>query len=199
MSALLLSTAYLPPVAYLQKIKNNRPFFIEKHEHYQKQSYRNRCTVLTANGVLPLSVPITQTHQKQVVSTVRISYSEKWQQKHWRAITSAYRNTPYFMYYEDAIQPFYQRKYDFLLDYNTEWLQVLLRLFKIDTPILFTENYEKDALDVDFRNILHPKNIDYHSPCKPYAQLFSERFGFQENLSCIDLLFNQGNHAASFL
>ena len=110
---ILLNLAYLPPVVWFQKIKQVDSVYIEKQEHYVKQSYRNRCHVLGANGVLPLTIPIISTHDKQLITDVKISYDEKWQQQHWRTIESAYRNSPYFIYYADALKPFYQKKYTF--------------------------------------------------------------------------------------
>jgi hypothetical protein len=192
----ILSIAYLPPVAWFQKIKQVDSVYIEKQEHYVKQSYRNRCHVLGANGVLSLSIPIIATHDKQLISDVRISYDEKWQQQHWRSIESAYRNTPYFIYYADALKPFYQKKYDFLFDYNMELVQLLLQKFKLNTEIKFTEDYNASTYTNDYRNTIHPKKEIDEIAFKPYPQLFNEGQPFKANLSCIDLLFNTGPNAS---
>jgi WbqC-like protein len=195
----VFSIAYLPPVAWFQKIKQDTCVYIEQHEHYTKQSYRNRCNVLGANGVLSLSIPVVATHDKQLISDVKISYDEKWQQQHWRTIESAYRNTPYFIYYADALKSFYQKKYDFLFEYNIELIQLLMKNFKLNTDIKFTETY--DTLDYanDYRNSIHPKKEIAETAFKPYPQLFNEGQPFKANLSSIDLLFNTGPNAKEYL
>jgi len=199
MSAVVLSTAYLPPVAYFKKIKEADSVYIEKHEHYLKQSYRNRCNVFGANGVLSLSIPVINAHDKEIITDTKISYAEKWQQQHWRTIESAYRNSPYFIYYADALKPFYQKKYTFLFDFNTELLQLLINNFKLNREVKFTEAFDKSNPSEDFRYSIHPKNEIVTTDFKPYSQLFSEKFSFEPNLSSIDLLFNTGPHAKDYL
>jgi hypothetical protein len=199
MSTAILSTAYLPPVEYFKKIKEADSVYIEKHEHYLKQSYRTRCNVFGANGVLSLSVPVINTHGKEIITDTKISYAEKWQQQHWRTIESAYRNSPYFIYYADALKPFYQKKYTFLFDFNTELLQLLINNFKLNTELKFTENFDKSNPLEDFRYSIHPKNEIVATDFKIYAQLFSEKFPFMPNLSSIDLLFNAGPQAKDYL
>ncbi|HXD92053.1 MAG TPA: WbqC family protein [Bacteroidia bacterium] len=199
MPAVILSTAYLPPVAYFKKIKDAASVYIEKHEHYLKQSYRNRCNIFGANGVLSLSIPVINKHDKEIITDTKISYVEKWQQQHWRTIESAYRNSPYFIYYADALKPFYQKKYTFLFDFNTELLQLLINNFKLNAEIKFSEAFEKSNSLEDFRYSIHPKNEIVAIEFKPYSQLFNEKFPFVPNLSSIDLLFNAGPHAKDYL
>ena len=195
----VLSAAYLPPVQYFQKINQAESIYIEKHEHYVKQSYRNRCNVFGANGVLSLSIPVIYVSDKEIITEKKISYAENWQQQHWRTIESAYRNSPYFIYYADALKPFYQKKYEYLFDYNTELLQFLLNSFKIKTELKFTESYDKSSLEHDYRYNIHPKNKIEMGDFKTYSQLFSDKHNFQPNLSGIDLLFNAGPHAKDYL
>ncbi len=195
----VLSTSYLPPVQYFKKIRCTENIFIEKHEHYVKQSYRNRCNVFGANGVLSLSIPVIHLHDKEIITDKKISYSENWQQQHWKTIESAYRNSPYFIYYADALKPFYEKKYEFLFDYNLDLLQFLLHSFKIKTDIQFTETYDRSNLLEDLRNAIHPKKQLEEKDFKPYTQLFSDKHNFQPNLSAIDLLFNAGPYSKDYL
>jgi hypothetical protein len=199
MLTVILSTAYLPPVEYFKKIKDADSIYIERHEHYLKQSYRSRCNIFAANGVLSLSVPVINKHNKEIITDTKISYAEKWQQQHWRTIESAYRNSPYFIYYADALKPFYQKKYTFLFDFNTELLQLLINNFKLNKELKFTEDFKKSNAVEDYRYSIHPKNEIAAADFKPYSQLFSEKFPFEPNLSSIDLLFNVGPHAKDYL
>lgn len=194
---MLLSTAYLPPVLYFRKIAKSPGIFLEKQEHFVKQTYRNRCYILGANGVLALIIPLVNTHEKTPISEIRIAYNQNWQQQHWKSIESAYRNSPYFIYYADELREFYAGKPPYLLEYNTSLLKVLLRLLKIETEILFTEEYLKEASD-DHRYDISPKNL--RAGIFPvYTQVFGEKLGFQSNLSIIDLLFNLGPDSKSYL
>ncbi len=198
MQTVLLSTTYLPPISWFKEIVNNESILIEKHEHYQKQSYRNRCEILSANGKLNLSIPLLKQGDKEIITDKRISYTENWQQNHWRAITSAYKNSPYFEFLEDEFKPFYSNKHEFLFDYNWKLAQTILKILRIKKNILFTETFEKNFDGHDLRNSIHPK-IKLKLNTKPYRQVFSDKFDFTDNLSVIDLVFNQGLNALKYL
>jgi hypothetical protein len=195
---MLLSIAYLPPVEYFQKIVSAKHFILEKHEYFIKQTYRNRCTLLGPNGLQDLSIPLVNTHDKILIGEKRISYVQNWQQQHWRSINTAYANSPYFIYYTDELKVFYENKFEFLFEYNTELLKVVLKILKIKTEINFTNEFEKEVPD-DFRDVISPKNEIDVSDFKPYSQVFSEKFSFQPNLSIIDLLFNKGPESVEYL
>jgi len=195
----VFSTAYLPPIQYFKNINKADTTYIEKYENYVKQSYRNRCNVFGANGVLSLSIPVIHTSDKEIITNKKISYTENWQQQHWRTIESAYRNSPYFIYYADALKPFYQKKYEYLFDYNLELLQFLLNSFKIKTELKFTEIFDKSVPTDDYRYSISPKNKIGEADFKKYSQLFSDKYTFQPNLSGIDLLFNAGPYSKDYL
>ena len=120
----LLSSAYLGPVQYYSKIISYTLVLIERCETYHKQTYRNRCIILSANGPLVLSIPVIEGPKaKAPMKDLRLSYDHKWQQIHWRGIISAYKNSPFFDYYADAIAPYYhQQKWKYLIDYNNNVL-----------------------------------------------------------------------------
>lgn len=195
---MLLSTAYLPPISYFRKIAAADVFYIEKHEHFEKQTYRNRCEIYGANGVQVLSVPLVNTHEKTIISQKKIAYKQKWQHQHWRSIESAYRNSPYFIYYADELYPFYASQFEFLFEYNTALLQTLLKMLKMSAKIHFTDHFEKNAA-TDYRNMLSEKNSATSNHFTPYTQVFSDKHGFQANLSIIDLLFNLGPDSLDYL
>ena len=141
MEKIVLSTAYLPTIEYFAFIAKSEVFFLEGCETFQKQSYRNRAYILTAGGVQSLILPTRHDTQRCCIRDVRIDYKDKWQLKHWRAIETAYSGTPYFLYYKDFLYPFFEKKYDFLFDYNTELTLTLLKLLKIKKVPAMTETY----------------------------------------------------------
>ena len=194
---MLLSTAYFPPITYFHKISRSEEILIEAHENFIKQTYRNRCHILGANGVQALIVPLVNTHEKTLISRKRIAYMQNWQHQHWKSIESAYRNSPYFIYYEGGLRPFYEKKYDLLIDYNTAILRTLLKLLQIECKISFTTEYLKEPSH-DHRNAFSPKSPPPGS-FPPYTQVFDGKHPFHPNLSVIDLLFNLGPASREYL
>lgn len=196
---IVLSTAYLPTIEYFAFIAKSEVFFMEDAENYQKQSYRSRARIMTAGGVQTLILPTRHETQRGCIRDVRIDYKCPWQMKHWRAIESAYSGTPYFLYFRDFLYPFFEKKYEFLFDYNMELTTVLLQLFKIKKAPVFTGTYEKEYHErFDLRDLIHPKK-DPVLQGAPYHQIFDDRFPFSGNLSVIDLLFNAGPDRAYLL
>jgi hypothetical protein len=197
---MILTTAYLPPVQYISKFVSGEPL-IEIHENYQKQSYRNRCCIYGANGVQSLVIPVKKTHgQKMPVSEVEIDYVTNWQHTHCKAIESAYRLSPFYEYYADELEKMILQPSVRLIDLNTELLRLLFRWIGVTARINFTRDWSPITGN-DFRKIIQPKSEiedDNFKPL-PYQQAFSERFGFQPNLSIIDLLFNEGPETLGIL
>jgi hypothetical protein len=187
----LLSTAYLPPVSYIEECISSGIIILEMHEHYIKQSYRNRTNIYGANGLLPLIIPVDHQNLFQVpIKDVRISYVNPWQKIHWRSITSAYRNSPYFEFFEDEFINFYEKKYETLFEFNLLLLEKIFSLLKANVRVEFTSIYERQpTASEDLRNHFHP---DKRKDIDPYRQVFSERMGFLNDLSFIDKLFNRG-------
>ena len=197
----VLPMFYLPPVEYFAKLNSYNPdFVIEKHEHFPKQTYRNRTNIYSPDGILTLVVPVVKGSKVHTpVKDVKISYDFSWQRLHWMSLQGCYRRSAYFEYYEDDFAPFYQKKETFLFDYNEQLLQLVLKLLKIKADIRYTENYEAEypAL-TDFRQIIHSKKESAFKQ-KTYFQLLEDRHGFMKNLSIVDLLFNQGPQSINYL
>lgn len=205
MNRLLLNTAYFPPIQYLSKIRKYDEIYIEQFENYNKQSYRNRCEIMSANRILPLVVPVIKaTNIKVLTKEVKIDYATKWQKLHFKGIESAYKNSPFYDYYIDDLMVYFERKEEYLLDLNMRLLQDMMSLIPINKKILLTQDYTKDEDDFsDLRDFIHPKAAkkqpDPDFIIKPYRQTFSDRFPFTPNLSILDLLFNTGPDAIRYL
>jgi hypothetical protein len=192
MNTVLLSTAYLPNISYLSQVLNHNVVVIEKHEHFVKQTYRNRCEILTSNGKLSLSIPLVKQADKELISNKKISYAEDWQKQHWRAITSAYKNSPYFEFFEDDFKTFYENKYELLLDFNTQLLQTILHILRVKKQIEFTSQFDLSPSNCLDLRILSDLNNSVNLNAKQYYQVFADKQGFAPNLSCLDALFSIG-------
>ncbi|MFH0864727.1 MAG: WbqC family protein [Bacteroidota bacterium] len=197
---IVFSTAYLPPISYFQQLTTYRCIYIDRFENYIKQTYRNRCCIYSANGKLVLSVPVKKVdgnHTK--VKDIEIDYREPWQRLHWRAIESAYSNSPFFLYYRDDFEPFYLKKTKYLADLNNELLQIICKHAGIKAEIYFSEKYFEPSPEIiDLRNSFPSKKKDALIQNK-YKQVFDEKSGFISNLSIIDLLFNEGKFSKEFI
>lgn len=200
-SRAIFPTSYFPSVGYLTEFLKFEIVEIEIHESYPKQTMRNRCTILSANGLLHLSIPVIKVNGNNTkTGEIGIFNNEPWQSKHLRAIESAYRSSPFFDHYIHHFEKIFNRKYEKLIDLNTEILQLIFKRLKTDKTVTFTKNYEKKADDFfDFRQTFNCKNIETDSTYKPYNQVFSDRSAFQPNLSFLDLLFNEGPNALMYL
>ena len=209
----ILATTYFGPLQWYQKLNRFDDVLMEQHEHFLKQTYRNRCVIATTQGVQALTVPVEApvgegvALSKTEIKDVRISNHGKWRTEHWNALQSAYGESPFFEFYEDDIRPFFENRWEYLLDFNMAITEKMCELLDIHPHIELTSSYQ-NSLPIgegwggtDFRTIIHPKHPQEDSDFspKPYYQVYKERFGFMPNLSILDLLFNMGNEAVLYL
>jgi hypothetical protein len=192
---------YLPPVEYFVKLNTYKAdILIEAAEHFPKQTYRNRASIYSPDGVLNLTVPVSKGSKNHTrIRDVKISYDFEWQRLHWLSLQACYRRSAYFEYYEDEFARFYHEKFDYLFDYNEQLLRFILKAMKLKVDYRFTETFETayDNLP-DFRNTISPKKEPIFNQ-KPYFQVFEDHNGFLKNMSVVDLLFNQGPQAVNYL
>jgi hypothetical protein len=197
MQKAIVTTAYLGPVQYYTIFNKYEKVYIEQFDHYMKQTYRNRCRILAANGVLDLTIPVVKkSGSKQILKDVEIDYAMRWQKNHWRSLFSAYSSSPFFEYYEPDLVHFYEKKWRFLIDFNTELHNYIVEQIEIDCRYDLSSYFEKEFNGSDFREVLSPKKsytTDGSGFCpEVYSQTFSEKFNFFPNMSIADLLFNRG-------
>ena len=203
--ASLLSSTYFGPIQWYQKL-HRMPCIIEQHDHFVKQTYRNRCVIATANGTQTLTVPIERYDgTKCLMRDIRISDHGNWRHLHWNALVSAYGETPFFEFYADDLRPFFEKRHTFLFDLNLDIMHTMCQLLDVRPQVTLSEQYivlpsENDAV-VDFREAIRPKHplpdADFNPT--PYYQVRAQRHGFLPNLSILDLLFNEGPEGIFYL
>lgn len=219
---------YFGPVQWYQKLHRHQTVFIEQHDSYVKQTYRNRCVIATANGLQALTVPvernanifdttaaavsagtsgITAAATCASCNDIRISDHGNWRHLHWHALMSAYSETPFFEYYVDDIRPFFEQRWDRLYDFDMAICRRMCELLDICPDIRLTTEYVR-ADDVtpasgllDLRDTINPKHPlpDADFIPRRYYQVFERKHGFQPNLSILDLLFNMGPESILYL
>ena len=226
----LLSSTYFGPVQWYQKLNRYDECLIERHESFIKQTYRNRMIIPTTNGPLSLTIP-TNHDTSMAMKDIRISDHANWRHVHWNALLSAYGESPFFEYYQDDIRPFYEKKYEFLFDFNMEIMEKMIELLDIRPKVKATDEYvlseerrvkseESNTIEDniqllsfntqhstpntpirDFRDVIRPKKPlpDPEFTPQRYYQVYEQKFGFQPNMSILDLLFNEGNEAIFYL
>jgi len=201
-TTIILEAQYLPSIQYFSKFVQYDNVCIEKHEHYSKGSYRNRCHLASANGLLRLSIPLKKgKNEQQPITEVQIAYDENWPVQHWQGIRSAYGKAPFFEFYGEELQSILYSKPTFLFDLNLRLLDWLLENIQFprtyEVTSAYQNNYEKPI--IDFRNGIFPKKSrqkeDPTFKTAKYSQVFEEKVGFLPNLSVLDLLFCTGNEA----
>ena len=207
MSTALLQTTYFGPIQWYQKLYRYDQTLIEQYDSYQKQTYRNRCVIATANGLQALTVPVehdTLNIKNEIlkVKDLRISDHNNWRRIHWNALQSAYSESPFFDYYADDIRLFFEKKYEFLVDFNEAIRQTVCNLLDIHPQVSYTTDFSRQPSDIDdYREVINAKHPQPDEDFQPrrYWQVFEGKHGFQANLSILDLLFNMGNEAVFYL
>lgn len=200
MSAILIETQLLPSLEYFCALDGFDEVIIEKHEHFNKQSFRNRCYLLTSHGVERLSIPLTAKHGKVTITDVRIDYRLRWQFQWWRAIESAYAKAPFYEHYSDALRREIFFGHTHLYDLNLRLLSLCLQWLKWGTALSESVKYEvtPPSTVIDLRSLISAKSDfsgrEYYNP-QPYQQVFGSNFA--ANLSLLDLVFCEGPHAAA--
>lgn len=196
-----IESQYFPSLEFFSLIKNEKNILLDTHEHFEKQTFRNRCYILAADKPLPLSIPLLGVNKKIKTKDIKIDYIQKWQNQHWRAIKSAYGKSPYFEYYSDDVHDIIYTNHAFLIDINHDILTYCQRVLQLDFKIKYSENYvesKNDDFD-DMKSVIHPKKAFADRKIHvslPYTQTFGSKF--VPNLSIIDLIFCMGPESQNY-
>ena len=188
-------TAYFGSIAYFQALVHEQNVCIEAKEHFVKQTIRTRCSILVSNGLRYLSVPVVKENgNKTPMDRIRISYTENWQNDHWRTIESAYSSAPFFEHYEEEVKALIFSNEENLLRFNENITNTILDWLSIDfITTEFTTEFVK--AEQDFRTFPFDDRLN----TKKYTQVFEAENGFIPNLSILDLIMNEGPMARRWL
>jgi hypothetical protein len=203
MTSFLLHPGYFPSVASFAAIIQADKLYFEHCDNYQKQTYRNRMYIYSSNGKQTLTVPVKHTHNtgRQLYKDVLIENDFNWQKQHWRTLQTSYRTSPFFEFYEDEISLLFHEPKKNLFELNLESIQLICDCLQFELTFSFTTNYKKDYEDeelMDLRYLINAKNGLPFS-MDSYTQVFEQKYGYLQNLSILDLLFNEGPQALDFL
>lgn len=192
-----LQSHYFGSLFYWAAIAANKQVVIDVHEHFEKQTYRNRVLILGPNGPQALVVPIQGRNKKQALGEVRISYEESWLRVHLNSLQTAYRAAPYFDHVYPEIESILLKKPELLLDLNLELVRYFIKRLRLDAEVKLSQAYDLLPTEQEARDKFHPKKENKSVP--PYPQVFQEKFGFVSGMGVIDLVMNDLSGAAAYL
>lgn len=195
----LFTLPYLGPISLYSDILLCDSVLFENNEHWQKQTYRNRCYIDSPNGLLMLNIPVEHTGSKKVYRDINVSYKDSWQLKHWQAIQTSYRSSPFFEVLAPELKCIYDKKFDSLYEMNWQLNRLICQWLQIKTEFGKTEKWEPSFEGfIDHRESHHPKKFS-NLEMNVYPQVFDYKQSFKANLSILDLLFNEGPAAYDYL
>ena len=196
---ILLQPTYFSPIIQYVAVAKADEIIFETEDNFQKQTYRNRCYIYTAQGKQLLNVPVQHTKEiKQKTKDVKIDYKDDWHKKHLKTLKTAYSSSPYYEFYLDDLLPVFEKKIHFLLDLNILAHEIIMDAFQLEIPTKKTMEYDKSPSILDLRNLAEDKPKITHN-FERYIQVFSENNDFIPNLSILDLLFMEGPNALNYL
>ena len=196
---LLLQPTYFPSISTFVAMAKAATITFEMDDNFQKQTNRNRMYIYSPNGLQMLNIPVKhskEAHQK--TRDIKIETDFNWQKQHFKSLEAAYRSSPFFEYFEDDIRKIFDKKHTFLLDLNFETFAIVSKCLDLKFNYNKTSEYFNEVPQfIDFRNLANGKKDT--SQFESYTQVFGEKFGFINNLSILDLLFNEGRYAKEYL
>jgi hypothetical protein len=201
MKNIVIHPSYFPSISHYVAMAQADCITFEMEDNFQKQTNRNRTYIYSPNGIQLLNIPVKHSkeiHQK--TRDIRIENDFDWQKQHFKSLEAGYRSSPFFEYFEDEIRPIFEKKHTFLMDLNFETMDIVSKFLRMKFEYKTTTEYfhEVDVNAVlDFRTLVDGKKDD--SQFEPYTQVFDDKHGFLNNLSILDLVFNEGKYALDYL
>ena len=198
---IIIHPTYFPNIFSFKKIINSTNILFEVNDHYVKQTLRNRTSIHAANGKLNLSVPVKfSSTKKERYKDIKICYDSNWQKIHLKSIESAYKNSPFYDFFEDYFINFYNKKEKFLVDLNYSSIRLIFEILEKELNCNFTNEYLEKYVDLtDYRSLLTEKNFNEKVNFKNYTQVFQEKNGFISGLSSLDIIFNKGLESLDYI
>jgi len=192
--------SYFGAIPYFKEFVKQKDVSILVGEYYQKQTWRNRMEILTGNGPLKLSIPVSRPFGKHTkLSEVEISYASNWQKDHWKAIESSYMHAPYFFYYKEELNALYERNDKLLVDLNMHILEKVMNWLDLPQQVSLKNTNVQERSEMHFLEKLNQKDWCHYEDNASYIQVFSDKFSFYPNLSILDLILNEGPLARKHL
>lgn len=199
MNNILIHPSYFPSISHFVAISQSDLVTFEMDDNFQKQTNRNRMYIYSPNGIQLLNIPVKHSktaHQK--TKEIKIENDFDWQKQHFKSLEAAYRSSPFFEYFEDDIASIFQKKHTFLMDLNLETMAIVSKCLGLEFDYNETTEYFHEVKDkTDFRPLINGKKDT--NVFELYTQVFEEKHGFINNLSILDLLFNEGRYALDYL
>ena len=197
--SILIHPSYFPSISHFVAISKADSLTLEMEDNFQKQTNRNRMYIYSPNGIQLLNIPIKHSntlHQK--IKDVKLETAFDWQKQHFKSLEAAYRTSPFFEYFEDDIRPIFEKKHTFLMDLNLQSMEIVSKCLRLEFDYDETAEYFHEVSDKkDFRGLINGKKDT--TVIEPYTQVFGDKHGFINNLSILDLLFNEGRYAMEYL
>jgi hypothetical protein len=199
MKNLLIHPSYFPSISHYIAIVQAATVTLEMEDNFQKQTNRNRMYIYSPNGIQLLNVPIKHSKEKrQKYKDVRVENDFAWQKNHFKSLEAAYRTSPFFEYFEDDFRPLFEKRHTFLMDLNLELFELVNDSLGLTITPNTTVEFFKNVTDfTDYRALVNGKKDT--TQIEAYTQVFHEKHGFLNNLSILDLLFNEGRYAVDYL
>ena len=199
MNNILIHPSYFPSISHFVAIAKANIVTFEVEDNFQKQTNRNRMYIYSPNGIQLLNVPVKHNKERHKrIKEVKIENDFDWQKQHFKSLEAAYRTSPFFEYFEDDILPIFQKKQNYLMDLNMETMAIVSKCLRLEFDYDETTEYFHEVTDkVDHRNLINGKKDT--SIFEPYTQVFGDKHGYLNNLSILDLLFNEGRYALDYL
>jgi len=193
---------YFPSVYTFVDLIYDPNISFDSEMSFKRSSYRNRMIIAASNGPIQLSIPVVGGRSiKLKYKEVEIDYKSNWQRDHFRTLSTAYGNSPFFMFYKDELEILYQKKPCFLYEWNLLCLSWAFKKMKIDNKLVNEFFHENEKDQTSFVDLYSPQNFN-RLPTEisvTYNQVFKDKTGFLPNLSVLDLLFNEGGHSKQVL